>query len=59
MFAKHLMRCIRIKSCQKLSNEHVGSRILSGNKFQDIRPATEKARRPNIKRWWRGMNDWW
>jgi len=39
-------------------NKRVGS-VSDYNKFQAIGSATKKARRPNIKCWWRGTNSWW
>jgi len=34
------------------------SLMLSGSAFQTIGPATEKARRPNCVRRWRGTTSW-
>jgi len=48
-----------LKSHRKLSNERLGARTVWGSKLQVIRPATEKLRRPNIERPWRGTNNWW
>jgi len=35
------------------------SLMLSGSAFQAIGPATEKARRPNCVRRWRGTTSWY
>ena len=58
MYASRLRKEV-FKSCRKLSNKRIWSRTVSGNKFQAIRPATEKVRLPNIEHWRRGMNSWW
>ena len=36
-----------------------GSRRWSGSRFQNIGPATENARHPNLLRRWRGAISWW
>jgi len=37
----------------------MSNRIVSGNMFKAIGPATEKDPRPNIKLQWHGMKSWW
>ena len=44
---------------QKQQQYVTGSRKLLGSEFQNIGPATEKARRPYVASRWDGITSWW
>jgi len=46
------------KQSSEMLSSHADSWRLFGNEFQDIGPATAKARRPNVLRRWRGTTSW-
>jgi len=47
-----------LKQSSEMLSSHADSRRLFGSEFQDIGPATAKARWPNVLRQWRSTTSW-